>query len=216
MRVHPSFIQSHARTIAHVISCNNVNMNVMPQSRRNLTLLENFFMQLYFCSDNHTFRAILLKGKIANSSFTDSTPLNFCHLEHPDTWNPPPPLWHCENVQQPDSSKSCKLSWNSKTSLCRWKVHLRPAPESTPEIWQTHSLHACLYCCIAEYNGKIRGLLWSSVRSGQVFMLPAFFAICSLINAAAEVALPVMCRVGIGIPPPPTSYTKLGQRITRY
>lgn len=61
---------------------------------------------------------ILLKGNVTNSSSSNSTPLNFCHLEHPDTWNPvpplPPPPLLCDIVKMCNSliltSKSLELS----------------------------------------------------------------------------------------------------------
>lgn len=116
-------------------------------------------------------------------------------------------LWHCGNVQQPNSEFPSFLyspETQKNTSLSVTKVHLRPTPESIPDVDQTHCLHAP--SVIAEYIRKIRGLLWSSVRWGQVFALPAFFAVCRIINAAAENALPVMCRVGIGLPPIPLPF----------
>lgn len=42
--------------------------------------------------------------------------------------------------------------------------------------WRQANTEPTRLSVIAEYIRKIRGLLWSSVRSGQVLMLPAFFA----------------------------------------
>lgn len=85
-------------------------------------------------------------------------------------------LWYCENVQQPNSDVwVCWTLWK----LRNVSFLKKSASKANVEInfWRQANTERTCLSVIAEYIRKIRGLLRSSVRSGQVFMLPAFFAL---------------------------------------